>query len=86
MAEKAAQSQNDKASTAGEADRGVCTAPNCKQALRAKGYCRKHYQAWRRGTLGGHHRYKTCTKEGCRKKREFGSLCAEHAGKGESAS
>jgi hypothetical protein len=89
MAEKAAQSQNDKASAGGEAaapDRGACTAPNCKQAVRAKGYCRKHYQAWRRGTLGGHHRYKTCTKEGCRKKREFGSLCAEHAGKGESAS
>jgi hypothetical protein len=38
--------------------------------------------AWRRGKLGAHHQYKICTKEACRKKREFGSLCAEHAGKG----
>ena len=41
--------------------------------------------AWRRGQLGAHHQYKICTKEACRKKREFGSLCAEHAGKGAAA-
>ena len=62
--------------------RGSCTAEKCGQPLRAKGYCRKHFLAWRRGELGAHHHYKICTKEGCRKKREFGSLCAEHAGKG----
>jgi hypothetical protein len=42
-----------------------------------------HYKLWRRGELEGHAtRYKTCSKEGCRKKRELGGLCAEHAGKG----
>jgi len=64
------------------AKRGSCTAEKCSQPLRAKGYCRKHFLAWRREKLGAHHHYKICTKEGCRKKREFGSLCAEHAGKG----
>ena len=63
--------------------RGTCTAEKCAQPLRAKGYCRKHFLAWRRGELGAHHRYKVCSKEGCRKKREFGGLCAEHAGKGQ---
>jgi hypothetical protein len=38
--------------------------------------------AWRRGKLGSHHQYKICTKEACRKQRQYGSLCAEHAGKG----
>jgi hypothetical protein len=61
--------------------RGTCTAEKCTRALRAKGYCRKHFLAWRRGTLGAHHHYKICSKEACRKQREFGGLCAEHAGK-----
>jgi hypothetical protein len=62
--------------------RGTCTAAKCTLPLRAKGYCRKHFMAWRRGKLGAHHQYKICTKEACRKKRAYGSLCAEHAGKG----
>ena len=62
--------------------RGMCTAEKCAQPLRAKGYCRKHFLAWRREELGAHHHYKICSKEACRKKREFGGLCAEHAGKG----
>ena len=57
-----------------------CRVEGCKQPLRAKGYCRKHYFAWRRGEVGDHHRYKICTKEGCRKPRTKGSLCDEHAG------
>ena len=61
--------------------RGMCTADKCSQPLRAKGYCRKHFLAWRRGELGAHHHYKICSKEACRKKRAFGGLCAEHAGK-----
>ena len=65
--------------------RGSCTAEKCAQPLRAKGYCRKHFLAWRRGKLGAHHQYKICSKEACRKKREFGGLCAEHAGKGQPA-
>ena len=68
-----------------ESKRGMCTADKCKQPLRAKGYCRKHFLAWRRGKLGAHHQYKICSKEACRKPREFGGLCAEHAGKGQPA-
>src|SRR5689334_11379329 len=53
----------------------TCTAAKCKQPMRAKGYCRKHYIAWRRGKVGSHHRYKICSKEGCRKPRFLGGLC-----------
>jgi hypothetical protein len=67
------------------ATRGTCTAEKCERPLRAKGYCRKHFFAWRRRKIGGHHRYKICTREACRKPRLFGSLCAEHAGKGDAA-
>lgn len=67
------------AAAAGEAH---CRNPKCKQPVRAKGYCRKHFIAWRREGVGDHHRYKVCSKEACRKPREFGGLCAEHAGKG----
>jgi hypothetical protein len=59
-----------------------CRVAKCKQAVRAKGYCRKHYIAWRRGDVGDHHRYKICSKEGCRKPRAVGGLCEEHSGKG----
>jgi hypothetical protein len=57
-----------------------CRVEGCKQPVRAKGYCRKHFIAWRRGDVGDHHRYKICTKEGCRKPRTKGGLCDEHAG------
>jgi hypothetical protein len=58
-----------------------CSVEKCKQPVRAKGYCRKHYFGWRRGALGKKHRYKTCSREGCRKARTLGGLCDEHAGK-----
>ena len=66
-------------------DGPTCKAKGCKQGVRAKGFCRKHFMAWRRGAVGDHHRYKICTKEACRKPRVKGSLCAEHAGSGEAA-
>jgi len=62
-----------------------CRVAKCKQPVRAKGYCRKHYIAWRREAVGEHHRYKICSKEGCRKPRAKGSLCEEHAGTGAKA-
>jgi hypothetical protein len=65
---------------AAESTGETCSVEKCKQAVRAKGYCRKHYMAWRRGELGDHHRYKVCSKEGCRKPRTKGGLCDEHAG------
>ena len=61
-------------------DGPACRAEGCKQPVRAKGYCRKHFMAWRRGAVGDHHRYKICSKEGCRKPRAKAGFCAEHAG------
>jgi hypothetical protein len=58
----------------------TCRADKCQQPVRAKGYCRKHFMGWRRGTVGADHRYKICSKEACLKPRAKGGLCAEHAG------
>jgi hypothetical protein len=63
-------------------DGPTCKVEGCKQGVRAKGFCRKHFMAWRRGSVGDHHRYKVCSKEACRKPRVKGGLCAEHAGIG----
>ena len=61
-------------------DEAHCSVANCKRPFRAKGYCVTHYKQWRRGENEAHKaRYKTCTKEACRKPRAVGSLCAEHA-------
>ena len=81
-ANPAAKAASAEKRAAAVAKRGACTAEKCTQPLRAKGYCRKHFLAWRRGELGANQHYKICSKEACRKKREFGGLCAEHAGKG----
>ena len=80
-AEKAAAKPAKKATPAATSG-PPCRVDGCKQAVRAKGYCRKHFISWRRGAVGDHHRYKICTKEGCRKPRTKGSLCDEHAGTG----
>jgi hypothetical protein len=79
---KAKKTEGKQAAAAAAEPGETCSVEKCKQAVRAKGYCRKHFIAWRRGDVGAHHRYKVCSKEGCRKPREYGSLCAEHAGKG----
>ena len=55
-----------------------CRVAKCKQPVRAKGYCRKHYAAWRRGKIGKKQRYNTCSQEGCRKPAVAGGVCAEH--------
>jgi hypothetical protein len=82
MADKTEEKKQKAAPAAAstEAAGETCNVEKCKQEVRAKGYCRKHYMAWRRGDLGDHHRYKVCSKEGCRKPRTKGSLCDEHAG------
>ena len=77
---KAAKAAKAPKKAAAPYDGPPCRVEGCKQPVRAKGYCRKHFISWRRGDVGDHHRYKICSKEGCRKPRTKGSLCDEHAG------
>jgi hypothetical protein len=45
-----------------------------------------HYKLWRRGEVEGHKtRYKTCSKEGCKKPAGRYGVCDEHRGTGEAA-
>jgi len=79
-AAKAADKGDKSAKAKGKAtpavtDGPTCRAEGCKQPVRAKGYCRKHFMNWRSGSLGDHHRYKICSKEACRKPRTRGGLC-----------
>ena len=55
-----------------------CKHEGCsKQATGGKGYCARHYAAWKRGQLPKA-RYKTCQIEGCRKKMVDRGRCEEH--------
>jgi hypothetical protein len=55
-----------------------CSVEGCKRPYRAKEYCNVHYRLWRHAELPKS-RYKTCTKEGCHKRRALpGSFCEEH--------
>lgn len=54
-----------------------CQVKGCKRAYRAKGYCRIHYNKWRRGELPKS-RFKTCSAEDCLKKVFMKGLCEEH--------
>ena len=54
-----------------------CKIEGCSRPYRAKGYCRVHYQQWRKGTLGKA-RYKICTQENCRKPMYRRGMCEEH--------
>ncbi len=56
----------------------TCKHEGCgKPADGGKGYCRRHYAAWRRGELPKA-RYKTCQAEGCRKRAFRRGRCEEH--------
>jgi hypothetical protein len=55
-----------------------CKQEGCsKKATGGKGYCTRHYAAWKRGQLPKA-RYKTCRVEGCRKKQASRGRCEEH--------
>lgn len=55
----------------------TCKVEGCKRPVRAKGYCRIHYNKWRKGEYGKT-RYKICRMEGCNKRRFQKSYCEEH--------
>jgi hypothetical protein len=55
-----------------------CKQSECKRpADGGKGYCRRHYAAWKRGELAKPS-YKTCRAEGCRKRVVARGRCDEH--------
>ncbi len=64
--------------------KGSCKLDGCEKPVAAKGYCTRHYKAWRRGALPKA-RYKICTHEACRKPRAIGSKCEEHGRKAPAA-
>ena len=75
----AAPAAAKEASAAKAAPEGpTCKVEKCKQPVRAKGLCRKHFIGWRRGKVGKKHPYKICSKEGCRKPATFNGRCEEH--------
>lgn len=61
----------------------MTTATTCKHegcsagADGGKGYCDRHYQAWKRGAMPKA-RYDTCRVEGCHKRVEARGRCPEH--------
>jgi hypothetical protein len=55
-----------------------CKHEGCKRSADGgKGYCARHYAAWKRGELPKA-RYKTCQAEGCRKRVKARGRCEEH--------
>lgn len=56
----------------------TCKKEGCKSSdSGGKGYCRRHYAAWRRGELAKPRR-KSCKQDGCRKPMIDRGRCAEH--------
>jgi hypothetical protein len=55
-----------------------CRNEGCSQPAKGgKGYCRRHYNAWKRGALPKA-RFKTCRVEGCHKRIAARGRCEEH--------
>ena len=61
-------------------NKGTCKAASCEGSVRAKGYCDRHYRAWRKGKLGKP-RHRSCNEKGCGKAPLRRGLCNEHFGK-----
>ena len=62
------------------ATKGTCKAASCEKDVRAKGYCDRHYRAWRKGSMGKP-RHRSCNEKGCGKAPERRGLCLEHFNK-----
>ena len=55
-----------------------CKAEGCaKPADGGKGYCRRHYAAWKQGAMPKA-RFDSCRVEGCRKRVAARGRCEEH--------
>jgi hypothetical protein len=61
-------------------NKGTCKAASCEAEVRAKGYCDRHYRAWRKGTMGKP-RHRSCNEKGCGKAPVRRGLCADHFAK-----
>jgi hypothetical protein len=62
------------------AETTTCKAASCDKAVRAKGYCDRHYRAWRKGKLAKP-RHTSCNETGCGKAPSRRGLCPEHFSK-----
>jgi len=58
-------------------NKGTCKTASCGKDVRAKGYCDRHYRAWRKGKMGKP-RYRSCNEKGCGKPAQRRGLCADH--------
>jgi len=63
-----------------ESAAATCKAASCDKSIRAKGYCDRHYRAWRKGKLGKP-RHPSCNEAGCGKAPLRRGLCADHFAK-----
>lgn len=55
-----------------------CKAEGCAKPVDGgKGYCRRHYAAWKRGAMPKG-RYDTCRVEGCNRRVAARGRCEEH--------
>ncbi len=57
--------------------KGTCKAEGCEKDVLGKGYCERHYRAWKRGKMPKP-RYKRCNTEGCTKPGTMRHLCEVH--------
>jgi len=57
--------------------KGACKADGCEKDVVGRGYCLRHYNAWKRGGMPKA-RYKTCKTAGCRKRQTNRAHCEEH--------
>ncbi len=58
----------------------VCRVRGCRLPVRCKGYCGKHYQAWRRKKISGTKKtgIKVCKVKGCKGKHYGKGYCRNH--------
>jgi hypothetical protein len=58
----------------------ICKVKGCRLPVRCKGYCAKHYQAWRRKKLKGTKKTgtKVCKVKGCNNKHYGKGYCRNH--------